>query len=545
MTFNAKLKKKQYKEIWEEYCGFLDMDIQAYMQMQHRLMDEQLKIWMNSGLGQQLLANKRIDSVEAFRREMPFTQYEDYADYLLQKRDDLLPAPAVLWIQTTWEGGCNPIKRAPYTKGMLDAFSHNLLAAFVLSRTTEKGVFHMSSFETVLHGFAPMPYLTGLIPLVMSDETSLELVPSAKVAESLSFSEKNKLGFKLGLSSGIDYFFSMGSVAYHISKSIGAMSSKKSGKSSGSKLPIRVILKVLRANARCKKENRELLPKDLYNLKSFICAGTDNARYKDALEQMWGVRPLEIFMGTEPTCLGTETWNRDGMYFFPDACFYEFIPESEMLKSFADEAYIPKSYLMDQVIVGEKYELVITNFKGGAFARYRVGDVYRCAGLSSVHDDTKIPRFEFIDRIPTVIDIAGFTRITEKSIQRAIDLSQLSIVDWFAAKEFNEEGHPYLHFYAEISKDSIASHAISAQVVKDHLTIYFKYIDHDYEDLKKILGMDPLLVTIVRCGTFRNFTLKTGATMQRINPPSYDISAFLNSQNTQYAYDLRAEVSHG
>ena len=41
---------------------------------------------------------------------------------------------------------------------------------------------------------------------------------------------------------------------------------------------------------------------------------------------------MELFAGTEPTCIGTETWTRNGMYFFPDACFYEFIPESEMEK---------------------------------------------------------------------------------------------------------------------------------------------------------------------------------------------------------------------
>ena len=34
------------------------------------------------------------------------------------------------------------------------------------------------------------------------------------------------------------------------------------------------------------------------------------------------------------------------MYFFPDTCFYEFIPEDEMEKSFDDPSYEPP-YLSD------------------------------------------------------------------------------------------------------------------------------------------------------------------------------------------------------
>ena len=44
--------------------------------------------------------------------------------------------------------------------------------------------------------------------------------------------------------------------------------------------------------------------------------------------------------------------------------------------------------------------------------------------------------------------------------------------------------------------------AMSTDILKELLTTYFKYIDQDYRDLKKILGMDPLVVTILRCGTF-------------------------------------------
>ena len=62
--------------------------------------------------------------------------------------------------------------------------------------------------------------------------------------------------------------------------------------------------------------------------------------------------------------------------------------------------------------------------------RYRVGDVYRCVGLTNPDDGTMIPRFNYIDRVPTIIDIAGFTRITENSINNVIGVSGISTADW-------------------------------------------------------------------------------------------------------------------
>ena len=64
-----------------------------------------------------LLAPDLLDrTVEEFRRAVPLTTFEDYADVLLQKRSEMLPAEPVVWIQTTWEGGKHPIKLAPYTR---------------------------------------------------------------------------------------------------------------------------------------------------------------------------------------------------------------------------------------------------------------------------------------------------------------------------------------------------------------------------------------------------------------------------------------------
>ena len=80
-----------------------------------------------------------------------------------------------------------------------------------------------------------------------------------------------------------------------------------------------------------------------------VVAGTDNELYKDDLYKMWNVRPLEIFAGTEPTLIGTELYSRKGLVFFPDACFYEFILEDDLIKEKEDPSYVVPTYFMDEV----------------------------------------------------------------------------------------------------------------------------------------------------------------------------------------------------
>ena len=529
MRFQEKLHEYSKAEIWEEYCGFLTLTTEEFMAIQKRLLAEQMELWCKSALGQSILKGQMPTTIDEFRSMVPLTTYEDYAPTLLSKQTKALPGEPVLWVQTTWEGGVHPIKVAPYTKGILDTFQHNVMSCLILATSRKKGDFDISVTDHMLYALAPLPYVTGLLPLLCKEEIDFEFLPPVKDAVNMSFKERNIQGFKLGIKKGIEYFFGLGSVLYYVSQSL---SSLGSGRSKSLIEKIRSIsptmmYRMAKAKRICRKENRELLPKDLFKLKSFMYAGTDNRCYKADLERMWGVTPMELFAGTEPTCIGCETWSREGVYFFPDACFYEFIPEDEMLRNLEDPAYEPRTVLWDEVIPGSIYELVLTVFKGGAFARYRVGDVFRCTGIGSELENNTIPRFQYIDRVPQIIDIAGFTRITEKSITQAVELSRLPIENWTAKKEFSENNRPYLHLYVELERNNLINSAVSIRILQDQLGIYFRYLDQDYEDLKKILGVDPLKITMLKCGTFAAYKRKFGSTIRKMNPESCELNDLL------------------
>ena len=530
MRFQEKLHEYSKSEIWEEYCGFLTLGMDEFMSIQKRLLEEQMSLWVPSALGQRILKGKQPKTIDEFRSMVPLTTYEDYAPMLLAKQTKSLPAEPVIWVQTTWEGGIRPTKVAPYTKGMLDTFQHNVISCLILATSREKGEYNINVGDHMLYALAPLPYVTGLLPLLLNNEIDIEFLPPAKEAAGMTFKERNELGFKLGMKKGIEYFVGLGSVLYYVSQSL--VSSTKSGSKKGVGKKLRALspgmaLRLIAAKHRCRREGRELLPKDLFKLSCFMCAGTDNRCYKADLERMWGVTPIELFAGTEPTCIGCETWSREGVYFFPDACFYEFIPEAEMNKSLEDPNYEPRTVLWNEVNAGEIYELVLTVFKGGAFARYRVGDVFRCTGIGSESENNEIPRFEYIDRVADTIDIAGFTRITENSIRQAIELSRLPIEAWTAKKEFTDADRPYLHLYVELQRDSLMNSAVSIRILQEQLGIYFRYLDQDYEDLKKILGIDPLKITMIKCGTFAAYEKKFGSPIRKMNPESCEINDLL------------------
>lgn len=457
------LGNKSHQEIWDTYCGFLDLSMEQYMEIQNSLLLEQIRRFGAAEIGNRFFGTTVPATVEEFRQRVPLTKYEDYADILLSQDEEKLPEKAELWIQTTWEGGLRPVKKAPYTREMLDVFRDRMVACMLLSTGSRKGEFFSENGDKMLYGLAPLPFATGLVPVMLDESLDMEILPPAEEAVKMSFSERNKKGFQLAMQKGVDYFFGLGSVVYRVSKSFAAVAGKEN-----------------------------LKPKHVFRLKGLLVAGTDSSCYKDDLEDLWGVRPLECFAGTEPSVVGTENWSRNGMYFFPDTCFYEFIRKEDMLRSLKDEEFIPDTCLMNEVQVGEEYELVISVLHGGAFVRYRIGDMFRCVGIGEEESNIKLPRFAYVDRRPDVIDIAGFTRITERETELVIKDSGLPVLNWKLCKEFAENHHPYLHLYLEMKEEN----RVDMEEIKARVDASFRKMDEDYENLNQLLGMEPLKISV-------------------------------------------------
>ncbi len=362
--------------------------------------------------------------------------------------------------------------------------------------------------------------MTGLAPYGVRNEIDFEYLPPIEDAEHLSFEERNKVGFELALAKGVDLFFGLSSVLVKIGEDF-AKGTTKSGKLSVRPTNIKMAYKLLKAFVKRNLRKQTILPKDLWDIKGILCAGTDTHAFKEKIEYYWGKRPIEIYGGTEIATVATETWGDSGLTFFPDVNFLEFIPEKDSIRSIQDKSYIPKTILINEIKSNERYELVITKFRGGAFVRYRVGDIIECLSLSNEANKISLPQIRFVDRISNIIDLAGFTRITMSTIEKAIDGTEFPVHDWIACKQY-EDKEPILHIYMEVH-DGRADAAVLKYMVNENL----QRLDSDYKDIETLLGRDPLRVTLLPIGTFRNYRQISNNQLAKMNPSRQNIDTLI------------------
>jgi len=89
ITARQLFQENRQDEIWDHYCNFLELSTEEAMQIQYRLLEEQLDLLKKSKLGRELLKDMASDSIEEFRRKVPLTTYKDYAPSLLEKNEDV------------------------------------------------------------------------------------------------------------------------------------------------------------------------------------------------------------------------------------------------------------------------------------------------------------------------------------------------------------------------------------------------------------------------------------------------------------------------
>jgi hypothetical protein len=255
----------------------------------------------------------------------------------------------------------------------------------------------------------------------------------------------------------------------------------------------------------------------------------DTAIYRDRIEAFWGRKPLEGYGGTELGGVALQAWNYAGMTFLPDSNFLEFIAEEEFFRNQADPQYQPPTLRLDQVRPGV-YELVITNFHGGVYTRYRTGDLVKIQSLQDDELGIHIPQMTFHARADGVIDVAGFTRLTEKAVWLAIEQAGVPYTDWAIRKEF-ERDKPILHLYLELYQDD------GHRDIKGAIHQSLKEKDAGYAELESMLGLDPLRVTVLAPGAFARYTQDRQAAgvelahlkPARINPSEETIGRLLSS----------------
>ncbi|OGO29918.1 MAG: hypothetical protein A2Z29_05805 [Chloroflexi bacterium RBG_16_56_11] len=508
--------KSENDRTWSKYCGFLDLNLKQFMSIQESLLLQQLEKVAGCPLGKRLMGIRTPSSVEELRHLVPLTSYEDYLPELDPGDDMALPEEPHVWASTSGGAGC--CRRVPYT---LEAYSRsidNLMTVFILACSRKRGESTLTEGDRVLYNVAPSPYLSGLLAAGASQVFNLRPVMPVELHDGMDFRDKMTRGFELSLRNGVDIMIAMTSVLVRTASEFDQMSRK--GGFSKHLLHPGEMARISRAYLRSKIENRGILPKDLWPVKALIGWGIDTSIYRDQVYKYWGAYPYEFHACTEAGIMAVQTWNRRGMTFIPHSNFFEFIPESEWVKSRSDVFYEPHTVLLHEVKPGERYEMVITSFYGMPFVRYRLGHLVRIVAMEDAEAGVHLPQMVFETRADNLIDIAGFTRVSEKTVMQAIANSGVDYEDWIIRKEV-KEGKPRLHLYIELGNGR--REIDLPAIIGGELT----RTDPGYSDLVNLMGVSPLEVTILRRGSFKHYySLKkaSGSDLALRRPPRMNAS---------------------
>jgi len=512
-TIAELLRAGRYDDVWSQCCGFLDMTTAEFMAVQERLLREQLGLVSRSPWGKIFLNGTNPATVEEFRGSAPLTRYEDYAAHLGEDKEDLLPRTPHIWAHTSGRSGS--YKWVPFTQQMYTAAGERIMAAFVLAMARRRGEVRLREKDVLVYNAPPRPYASGIALVSVAEQFPFRFVPPAELTETLTFQERLELGFQMAMATGIDLVGSITSVLVKLGERFA--SGAGGAKPSRYLLDPRALWRLARAMARSRLAGRPMLPKDLWPVKGAICGGTDTELYKETIAEYWGVTPYEVYATTEAgVTVAIQAWDKQGLYFLPDAVFLEFIPEQEWAHNREDPAYAPATVLLDEVQQGQRYELVLTSFDGGAFLRYRMGDMLRCVSVGDEKAGIALPSFKCLGRGDDLIDLASFTGlIDEPMLARAIHQAGFPYEDWSARKEAGSKS-PILRIYLELKADA-PEDEVQARVDQN-----LKEMSPFYADLETMLDMHPLRVTLLRPGTFTAYYRErqaAGADLAHLKPP--------------------------
>jgi len=513
------LKQRRNEELWQMCCGYINLSLGQVMTIQKRLLMEQIKLLGSSALGKKLLHGLIPETVEEFRQRVPLTTYADYCPELPDKREDTLPVKPALWVHTSGRSGEYPCKWVPITPAYAHEMSLIMYGIGMLAGCKKWGdVSALPRYPNIVYTVAPRPYISGAMASMLGLQTSVNYLPPMGVSERLSFEGRVRLGFKQALSQGLGYFFGLSMVLVTVGDKFSQSSKRMDIRPLLSKP--RALLRLTKGLARSKLARRSMLPRDLWSVKAIICSGLDSWVYRDRIKELWGRYPLDVYSSTEGGFIATQAWDSETMTFIPTLNFFEFIPEEEHLKGKADPSYQPKTVLLDGVKAGENYEIVITNFHGGALVRYRIGDMVRITSLKNEKLGIDIPQMVFERRADDLIDFVVI-RLTEKTIWQAIENTGIPYSDWIAYKE---PGKPVLKLLIELKAGSQISEADVAKTVHERImkvdTDTYS-TSHVHDDLADMINL-KVDVTILPPGTFASYMAQRqaeGADLAHIKPP--------------------------
>ena len=497
-------------ELWQRYCGFLDLSISEFMDIQKELLMDEIERVADSTLGKKIMGDKKPKSLEEFCRMVPITTYEDYEPYLSEHREDALAVKPEIWWHSSGRSG--KFKWIPNCSEYLDRVAHTAIAILILATAKNKEEINISPGFRFLMVLPPAPYTSGAIFEAVAKRLSFKPIPDPREVGAMEFSDRIQAGFKLALKEGVDFMGSIGSVLVRMGEAFGEQT--QGMRFSLGMLHPKLFFRLFSAWMRAKIGKRRVLPKDLWPAKAVLAGGMDVSIYRDDIIHYWGNDPYEPYSLTEAANVAIPSWTRNGIIFRPDLVFLEFIPYEEQDENQEGKPALTPAVLFNQVEAGKSYELVITHFYGMPLLRYRTNDIIKIVSLEDKEAGVRLPHALFQYRLDDIINLSALAQLDEKTLWQALANTHIKYVDWTAYKEY-DENKTFLRFCIEPKEE------IEADEVAVRLNEELKRVDLDYGDIESYLNISPLRVTLLSPGTFDRYMeekKEEGADLAHLKP---------------------------
>jgi len=488
-------------ELWQRYCGFLDLSVQEFLEIQRELLMDEIERVADSVVGKKIIGDRMPRSVEEFQQIVPLTTFEDYAPYLNERQESALGEKPYTWCHSSGRGGA--YKWIPLTEECLHKANRNLIASCILSAANRRGEVNIYPDFKFLATLPPPPYTSGTIYEFLSKEFSFAPIPPPEQVKDLEFREKLQRGFQVALKEGVDVLGAISSVLVRMGQEFASQASGR--KFSLSMLHPKIVWRMLRAVLRSKLEKRPLLPKDLWSPKGIVAGGLDTFIYKDDIAHYWGIEPFDFYVSTETLFIAMQGWNQKAMTFIADSVFFEFLPLGE-------ENATP--VLLDGLEEGKLYELLVTQFYGMPLLRYRINDIIKVISLTDEETGVRLPQIAVQRKVGQTIDLAGLASLDERIVWQAIANTGLSYTDWVACKEY-DHNETYLRLYLELKEERPVDQI--CEIIHQAL----QKVDPDYVDIERYLKQQPVKVTLLSKGTFGRYMQEKqeqGADLAHLKP---------------------------
>ena len=192
----------------------------------------------------------------------------------------------------------------------------------------------------------------------------------------------------------------------------------------------------------------------------------------------------------------------------PGSAFFEFIPEQEM------DAPAPRTLLPEELVEGERYEVVVTTEVG--LCRYRMEDVVQIVGRHQ-----QAPVMEFLYRRGALLNMVG-EKTSEHAARHALDEALASVglraVDYTTVEDNEALPGRYI-FFVELREPLAGMESPSlSRALEESL-----YRANPYYQVMRSFGrLGPAILHPVQAGTFqalREVLVRRGASPAQAKVP--------------------------